>query len=256
MSAATVPRSRSTDKRFYGVAHGIVTQVEDPAKEGRVKVQFPWFDEQMETEWCRVGYSYAGNGYGTFFVPEIGDEVLVAFVHGDMRLPIILCGLYNGHDKPPTYRDQSKDQKMIHTKGGHELLFDDTPNQQRVRIQTNGGHVADLSDVDKKITLQSSGGQTVVVDDSAQTITLQTNGKSITIDGAGGTITATGMSVVLQAPSVALGGSAASQSLIWGEAFMALFNAHTHICTAPGAPSGPPLPPMTPAVMSVVSKTV
>jgi len=216
----------------------------------------PWFDEQMEAAWCRVRQFYAGNGYGAFFVPEVGDEVLVAFIHGDMRMPVILGGLYNGKDKPPSYRSKDQDQKMIRTKGGHELLFDDTSNKQRVRIKTQGGHTADLSDVDKKISLQTSGGQTVVIDDSAKTITLNTNGKSVTVDGSSGNITLSGTSIVLQGTSVKLGGSGASQSVIWGDLFMQLFNMHTHNCTAPGTPSGPPIPPMTNALLSQVSKTI
>lgn len=235
-----VSRTRSTDKRFYGVVQGLVTEVNDSdGQEGRVKVQFPWFDDQMETEWCRVRQFYASNGYGAFFIPETGDEVLIAFVHGDMRLPIILGGLYNGKDKPPTHRSAELDQKMIRTKGGNELLFDDTSGKQRVRITTQGGHQADLSDVDQKITLQSSGGQTVVVDDSARSITLQTATGTVTIDGASGTITLANTTVVLNAPSVALGGSAAPHQLVLGDVLVALFNAHTHNCTAPGSPSGP-----------------
>jgi uncharacterized protein involved in type VI secretion and phage assembly len=92
------PRAQTTDKRFYGVVEAVVVEVVDPDKEGRVKIQFPWFDEEMVTEFCRVRQFYAGNGYGAFFVPEAGDEVLVAFVHGDMRMPVILGGLYNGKD--------------------------------------------------------------------------------------------------------------------------------------------------------------
>lgn len=257
MSSSAVSRTRSTDKRFYGVMQGIVTQLNDDlGKEGRVKVQFPWFDDQMETEWCRVRQFYAGNGYGAFFVPEVGDEVLVAFIHGDMRLPVILGGLYNGKDKPPTYRSSSQDQKMLRTKGNHEILLDDTPRKKRVRIKTDGGHTADLSDADKKISIQSSGGQKVVIDDSANRITVESKGKTITVDGSSGTITLSGMTIVLDGASVQLGGSGASQSLVLGEAFMALFNVHTHTCTAPATPSSPPITPMLPALLSKVSKTV
>ena len=70
------PRSRSTDQRYYGVAEGLVTNVDDPQKLGRVKLKFPWFDPEMESEWCRVRQFYAGNDYGAFFIPEVGDEVL------------------------------------------------------------------------------------------------------------------------------------------------------------------------------------
>jgi phage baseplate assembly protein V len=250
-----VSRTRSTDKRFYGVVQGIVTDVNDSSgQEGRVKVQFPWFDNHMETEWCRVRQFYAGNGYGAFFVPEVGDEVLIAFIHGDMRMPIILGGLYNGQDKPPTYRSSSQDQKMIRTKGQHELLFDDTTNQQRVRIKTNGGHVADLSDVDKKINLQSSGGQTVVIDDSSNKITVNTGGCTIEVDGSG-TITLTGANLVLNGPSVALGGSSAIHPLVWGDVLLTWLGTHVHTCTAPTAPSSPPIVPPPPSMLSAVSLT-
>ena len=97
-----VARNRSTDQQYYGVYEGIVSDVNDPGKEGRIKIKMPWFDPLMETEWCRVRQFYAGNGYGAFFIPNVGDEVLIAFIQGDMRQPIILGGLYNGVDKPPS----------------------------------------------------------------------------------------------------------------------------------------------------------
>jgi uncharacterized protein involved in type VI secretion and phage assembly len=253
MSAAT-SQARALDKMYYGVVQGIVTDVEDQqGKEGRVKVQFPWFDDQMETEWCRVRQFYAGNGYGAFFVPEKGDEVLVAFIHGDMRLPVILGGLYNGKDKPPSYRSSSQDQKMIRTKGKHELLFDDSRGKERVRIKTNSGHTVDLSDFEKKVTVQSNGGQSVVLDDSAQTITLKASGQTITLN-ASGEITLKATSVLIEATSIKLG-TGASQSLVLGELFEAFFVRHVHTCTAPGAPSSPPVEPFTPMLLSQISKT-
>lgn len=136
----TVPRARSTDKRYYGVVEALVVENEGD-DEGRVKIKFPWFDGGATvTEWCRVSQLYAGGGYGSVFVPEIGDEVLVAFVHGDMRFPIVLGGLYNGVDKPPTARTDGRDQKIIRTKAGHEVLLDD--GAKEIRITTaEGGNV-------------------------------------------------------------------------------------------------------------------
>ena len=120
---STLPRSRSTDRRYYGVVEAIVAKVtDDPEHECRVTLRFPFFDgATAESDWCRVVQPYAGNGYGAVFVPEEGDEVLVAFVHGDMRFPIVLGGLYNGVDKPPTDRTASQDQKLIQTKHGHQV---------------------------------------------------------------------------------------------------------------------------------------
>lgn len=134
----TMPRSRSTDRRYYGVVEAIVEENEGD-DEGRVKVRFPWFDGGATvTEWCRVSQLHAGGGYGSVFVPEKGDEVLVAFVHGDMRFPIVLGGLYNGVDKPPTARTDGRDQKVIRTRAGHEVLFDDGAKEIRITTAEGG----------------------------------------------------------------------------------------------------------------------
>lgn len=164
---SAVPRSRSTDQRYYGVAEALVTAVDDPQKLGRVKLKFPWFDPDMETEWCRVRQFYAGNDYGAFFIPEAGDEVLVAFIHGDMRLPIILGGLYNGQDKPPTFRAKDKDEKMIRTKGGHQIIFDDTSGSEKISI------------VDAK------GENSIVIDTVANSITVKSNKGKLVFEGQG-----------------------------------------------------------------------
>lgn len=194
-------RSRSTDQRYYGVAEAIVTDSDDPEHEGRVKVQFPWFDENMESEWCRVRQLYAGNDYGTFFIPEVGDEVLVAFIHGDMRLPVILGGLYNGQDKPPSFHQgTSKDQKMIRTKGQHEILMDDSAGAERIQIKTKGGHIADLNDTEKKITVvDSSGNNSIVIDTNANSITIKSSVGKLILEGQQGVEISSGASVKIEA---------------------------------------------------------
>jgi uncharacterized protein involved in type VI secretion and phage assembly len=134
----TAPRARSTDRRYYGVVEAIVVE-NDGDDEGRVKVKFPWFDGGASvTEWCRVSQLYAGGGYGSVFVPEKDDEVLVAFIHGDMRFPIVLGGMYNGVDKPPTAHKDGKDQKIIRTKAGHEVLLDDGAKEIRITTAQGG----------------------------------------------------------------------------------------------------------------------
>jgi phage baseplate assembly protein V len=156
-------RARSTDKRYYGVVEAIVTDNVDPAKEGRVKLKFPWFDEQMETEWCRVGQFYAGNGYGSFFIPEVGDEVLVSFIHGDMRMPIVIGGLYNGKDKPPSSRQKDKDEKMIRTKGGHQITLDDTQGEEKIVIMdSKGNNSVEIDTKGDSITIKAATGKLVL----------------------------------------------------------------------------------------------
>src|SRR5262249_21351820 len=115
--AVVIARARSLDKRYFGVVEATVEQVEnDPDGEGKVKLKFPFFDDNTVSDWVRVRQLYAGSGYGAFFLPEKGTEVLVAFVHGDMRRPVVLGGLYNGKDKPPTKRTKQDDHKLIRTR--------------------------------------------------------------------------------------------------------------------------------------------
>jgi uncharacterized protein involved in type VI secretion and phage assembly len=228
--------SRSdTGSRYFGVYTAVVAENGADDHPGEVRLRLDWFDPQMRTEWCRICNLYAGNGYGTVWHPEEGDEVLVAFLQGDMRWPIVLGGLYNGVDVPPTARSGSSDQKLFRTKGGHELLMDDTSGQMTVRLRTAGGHQVTLDDAASTVTIETSGGQSVTLE--------------------AGKVTVQATSVVLSATSVKLGGDSAAQSLVLGNAFMALFNAHTHNCTAPGSPSGPPIPQMLPALLSQVART-
>ncbi|MFT7838809.1 VgrG-related protein [Saccharothrix sp. BKS2] len=102
------------ERSLYGLANGgprgaagrglvpaVVSDVRDPAKTGRVKLTFPWLAADFTSGWARTVHASAGNGYGALALPEVGDEVLVGFEHGDFDAPYVLGGLYNGKDAPP-----------------------------------------------------------------------------------------------------------------------------------------------------------
>jgi uncharacterized protein involved in type VI secretion and phage assembly len=203
-------RLQSLQRKLFGVCTAIVESVDDPDHEGRVTLRFPWLDDSTVSDWCRVAQVYAGNGYGSLFVPEAKDEVLVAFVHGEMAEPIVLGGLYNGKDKPATYHDSkaNKDQKLIRTKAGHQLLFDDGAQSRQVEIKTTGGHVAGFDDQNKLVHLETSGGHKVVLDDGQHSIKVTSSvGASIEIDAAG-KVTIKGTSEVsVEAPKVSINGT-------------------------------------------------
>jgi uncharacterized protein involved in type VI secretion and phage assembly len=226
------PRSRSTDQRYYGVVEAIVVE-NDGDDEGRIKVKFPWFDGSTVTDWCRVSQLYAGGGYGSVFVPEIDDEVLVAFVHGDMRFPIIMGGLYNGVDKPPTARKDGVDQKIIRTRHGHEVLFDDASDKAAVRIKSAAGHVVEMDDQGKAIKITAAAGGSVTVT-------------------AEGDITLKAPKVTIESSNIDIGGGS-SEPLVLGNALVQAFNSHTH--PTPAGPSGPPVALLTPAVLAKKSRT-
>lgn len=105
-----------------GVVVGIVIDVNDPQGEGRVKVRFPWLPGNNEGYWAPVATTMAGGGRGTWFRPEIDDEVLVAFGHGNVQHPYILGSLWNGEDSPPS---DDHHLRLIRTVNGHEIAIHD-----------------------------------------------------------------------------------------------------------------------------------
>lgn len=184
-------RMTMTDRRFYGVAEALVSAVDDPDGEGRVRVRLPWFDDGEITDWCRVSHLFAGNGYGSTWIPEIDDEVLVGFVHGDLRLPIVLGGLYNGRDKPHRPRSTDGNPKALRTKAGHELLLDDTSGALAVELSSSAGHRLRLDDERGEIVVELSGGPSIVMS-QADGGRVAISAGSITLDAESITLTASG----------------------------------------------------------------
>jgi phage baseplate assembly protein V len=176
--SAGMARSRSTDRRFYGLATAIVAEAQEESDEGRVPLRLPWYDRRMVTRPCRVAQLYAGDGYGAFWKPEEGTEALVAFVHGDMRDPVVLGSLYNGVDKPTTSPAAGEDQKVLVTKGGHRIVFDD--KAETVTVATKSG---------ASVTLDGQGSQVTIAADTkitlkARDIELVADGGDVTVRGA------------------------------------------------------------------------
>jgi uncharacterized protein involved in type VI secretion and phage assembly len=147
----------------------------------------------------------AGNKTGVHFVPQPGDEVVVAFELGDTNLPIILGAVWNNQTPPPDQAKQSPDNNVrtIVSRSGHELTFDDTPGAEKVLVKTQGGHQLTLDDApgQGKVTLQTDGGRTLTLDDTPPgAVTLASAaGVQIQFSDAGGTLTLTApMGVTIQ----------------------------------------------------------
>jgi len=155
------------------VAAGIVTNNQDPDELGRVKVKFPWLSDDNESDWIRIATLMAGRDRGSFFLPEVDDEVLVAFEHGDINRPFVIGALWNGVDRPPeTNSDGRNNIRKIRSRSGHEIIFDDNgaAGQEKVEIHTNGGHkiVLDDSAGQEKIEIVDKNGSNKVLIDSMQ----------------------------------------------------------------------------------------
>lgn len=170
--------------KIYGLVVGIVTNNQDPEKLGRVKVRFPWLNDDVESWWARIAFTMAGKERGYWWIPEVEDEVLVGFEHGDVRFPYIVGGLHNGVDKPPkchdvtssfggteydhgayptSGRDHNEDGKndlrFMRSRSGHLLIFDDKDGKEKITLtDKTGNHRIEIFTDKKTIVITSSDG--------------------------------------------------------------------------------------------------
>ena len=170
--------------RIYGVVIGVVTNNQDPDGLGRVKLRLPWLSQKHETHWARVVSPMAGNGRGLYALPEVDDEVLVAFEHGRAELPYVLGSLWNGKDKPPASNDDGKNNaRLFKSRSGHVVRLDDTNGKEKIEI------------VDAK------GKQSIVFDTAAGTLTISAD-QDVVIESKNGLLKLSGQKgVEIAAPS-------------------------------------------------------
>ncbi|MBU1138883.1 MAG: phage tail protein [Proteobacteria bacterium] len=167
--------------KIQGVVIGVVTNNEDPEGMGRVKVKFPWLSDEDESNWARVASPMAGKERGMYFLPEVDDEVLVAFEHGDMRFPYIIGSLWNGTEPPPASNDDGQNNvRMIKSRSGHVISLTDEDGKEKIEI------------IDK------SEANTIVIDTSKNTITV-TADKDIILSAPQGTVTFDGKNIEIKA---------------------------------------------------------
>jgi len=160
----------AASERSYGVVVGVVTNNQDSDGQGRVKVKFPWLNDKHESQWARIAAPMAGNKRGVYFLPEVDDEVLVVFEHGDMRFPYILGALWNGVDKPPADNGDGKNNlRLIKSRSGHTIKLNDEDGKETIEI------------IDK------SEKNSIVIDTAKNSITI-TSEKDITLSATKGTI--------------------------------------------------------------------
>ncbi|NET62539.1 MAG: phage tail protein, partial [Symploca sp. SIO2E6] len=165
---------QEANNRVYGVTVGVVTNNKDPDGLGRVKVKFPWLSTQDESYWARIATLMAGDKRGAYFIPEVDDEVLVAFEQGDMAFPYILGGLWNGKDKPPeTNKDGKNNLRLIKSRSGHQIILDDTKGEEKIIIEDKTGK--------NKITIDSKKNDMTIEVENDLTIKAK---KKINIESA------------------------------------------------------------------------
>jgi uncharacterized protein involved in type VI secretion and phage assembly len=123
--AAQIHTAEHEANRCYEPVIGLVTDNKDPQKLGRVKVKFPVMSDKDTSWWCPIIMLGAGKNRGWFFIPEKDDEVLIIFEHGDFNRPLIIGALWNGKDKPPDKNPGGNPRRVIKSRAGSTITFDD-----------------------------------------------------------------------------------------------------------------------------------
>lgn len=192
MSIASSLQTETTHEAggyLKGVAIAIVTQNKDDEGQCRVKVRYPWHDRPNESYWARLAMPMAGKERGWVLIPEIGDEVVVAFEREDMRFPYVLGAVWNGQAKPPLANDNgNNDQRALVSRKHHQLLFDDGL-RGIVELAHEKGRKVILDD--NGFAVQDEKGNLVKVDSNSGAMTIEAKGQ-LTIKAASITIEATG----------------------------------------------------------------
>src|SRR5262245_49825944 len=176
--------------RWYGVAPALVIDIKDPDNQGRVKVTLPWSIDAKGARyegWARLATMQAGNNRGSWFIPDVDDEVLVAFEHGDPRRPYVLGALWNGRDSAPASMDGAGNnyKKVLRSRNGVKVTLDDQDGQEQLVLETPGG---------QKVTLKDGPGAVELVDSNGNSIKLETSGVTVTAS-AKVTITASQLAI-------------------------------------------------------------
>jgi uncharacterized protein involved in type VI secretion and phage assembly len=158
-----------------GVYPATVVDNQDPDGQGRVQVRLPWTPDPGGADryeaWARLATTMAGSDRGTWFVPEVGDEVLVAFQAGDPRWPYVVGALWNGDDSPPESINSSNDIRSITSRAGITITFDDTDGAVSLRLETPMGQRVELADGGSTITVSDSSGNEVELAPGGITVT-------------------------------------------------------------------------------------
>ncbi|MFN8524441.1 MAG: phage baseplate assembly protein V [Chloroflexota bacterium] len=145
--------------RLSGVVVGVVRDNRDPQGLGRVRVDVPWLGDGAVSGWARIAVPMAGRGRGMFTLPEVDDEVLLAFEHGDPSRPFVVGTLWNTSSPPPLDNGDGKNNlRAIVSRSGMRVTFDDTPGAERVDVADADGAYRVTIDVANRTVVVASDG--------------------------------------------------------------------------------------------------
>jgi phage protein D/phage baseplate assembly protein gpV len=170
--------------RVLGVAPALVTNLNDPDDLGRIKVKYDWLGDNIESDWMRIATPMAGSLRGMLYLPEVNDEVLIAFEQGDVHRPYVVGALWSSTDKPPKKNSEAVlqgkvNQRVLKTRAGHLIILDDKEGEEQISVASKSGHTIILDDKSgaEKITVKDkTGNNSMVIDSSDNSMTVNVNG--------------------------------------------------------------------------------
>jgi uncharacterized protein involved in type VI secretion and phage assembly len=155
--AAQIRTAEADQSKVTEAMIGIVTDNKDPKKLGRVKVKIPVLHNDQTTHWCPLIMLGAGKNRGWFFIPEVEDEVLICFEQGDLNRPMVVGALWNGKDKPADKNPGGNPRRVIKSRQGSKITFDDEKNQLIIEDGTGIGKITFEAD-SNKMTIEAIKG--------------------------------------------------------------------------------------------------
>lgn len=160
----------AVERQRYGIETAIVTDVRDPEGLGRVQIRVPALS--AGGLWARLATLMSGNRYGTWFIPDVNDEVLVAFEGGDPRRPYVIGALWNPAAPPPVAMDSAGENNIreLRTRSGIQITFNDASGGESLVLQTPGGQKVQLDNAGKSIHIEDGNGNSVNLDSAGITI--------------------------------------------------------------------------------------
>lgn len=215
MNAGTIGRGLYAVADWWraGVHLGIVTSVQDPDGKARVQIKLPAIDPTGEAKiWARLAVPYAGDNFGAFLIPDVGTEVLVAFISGDSGWPVVIGNLWNGATGlPEELPSDAVDRWTLTGKNGTRIaIVEEADGQEKVEIELPSGNV--------KATLTDANGGEIVLKAAKNTVKLSTTGISLEaaqkVEVKASSVTVTAPTVRVDAGTSTFSGAVQCDSLI------------------------------------------
>ncbi len=188
----SLTRNAEAVESYFGIYAGIVEEIDDRDGRARIRVRLRWIADDYITEWVPVAQIYAGNGYGAYWIPESGDQVVIAFLRGQLRSPVVIGSLYSQKSLPKTARGSGSDPKYFRTAGGHMLLMEDGKGRRIELVDGTGRNSVVIDSEANSIMVKAAGDVTV---EAAGNLTLKAT--NVKIEASGGSVTVSGNTINL-----------------------------------------------------------